>query len=92
MNTKVIIVFTMAVLGLNIVKANELYLDQEGDTATINITQDGSDNRIGTQLNPIIIYGDSVNATITQQGSNNELDIFFERFKKELNQLLDNLE
>jgi hypothetical protein len=75
MKTKVIVALVMAVLGLNIVKANELYLDQDGDTATINITQDGSDNRIGTQLNPIIIYGDSVNATITQQGSNNELDM-----------------
>ena len=75
MKTKVIVVMVMAVLGLNIVKANELYLDQDGDSATINITQDGSDNRIGTQLNPIIIYGDSVNATITQQGSNNELDM-----------------
>jgi hypothetical protein len=75
MKTKVIVLFMMMTLGLNIVKANELYLDQDGDSATINITQDGSSNRIGTQLNPIIIYGDSVNATITQQGSNNELDM-----------------
>jgi hypothetical protein len=75
MKTKVIVLFMMMTLGLNIVKANELYLDQDGDSATINITQDGSDNRIGTQLSPIIIYGSSVNATITQQGSNNELDM-----------------
>lgn len=75
MKTKVIVAMIMAVLGLNFVNANELYLDQSGDSATINITQDGSDNRIGTLLNPVIIYGDSVTATITQQGSNNELNM-----------------
>jgi hypothetical protein len=74
MKTKVIVVM-MAVLGLNFVNANELYLDQIGDSATINITQDGQDNRIGTQLNPAIIYGDAVTATINQTGSNNELDM-----------------
>ena len=75
LSSKVLAVVLMAVLGLNIVKANELYLDQSGDSATIDIIQDGSDNRIGTLLNPVIIYGDSVAATITQQGSNNELDM-----------------
>lgn len=75
MKTKVIVVMLLAVLGLNVVKANELYLDQSGDGTTINITQDGQSNRIGTQLNPIILYGDAINATITQQGSSNELDM-----------------
>jgi hypothetical protein len=75
MKTKVIVVMSLAVLGLNIVNANELYLDQIGDSATINITQDGQGNRIGTQINPIIIYGDAVNATINQIGSSNELDM-----------------
>ena len=74
MKTKVI-VFAVAMLGLNFVNANELYLDQSGDSATINITQDGQDNRIGTQLNPIIIYGDAVTATINQTGSSNELNM-----------------
>lgn len=75
MKTKAIVVMTLAVLGLNIVKANELYLDQEGDSTTITIIQDGQDNRIGTLLSPAIIYGDAVVASITQQGSNNELDM-----------------
>lgn len=75
MKTKVIVVMSLAVLGLNVVKANELYLDQSGDSSTINITQDGQDNRIGTQLNPILIYGDAVTANITQTGSSNELDM-----------------
>ena len=65
----------LCVMASSIVYANELYLDQIGDSATINITQDGQDNRIGTQLNPVIIYGDAVTATINQQGSNNELDM-----------------
>jgi len=75
MRTKVIVVMSLAVLGLNVVSANELYLDQSGDSATINITQDGQDNRIGTIINPVIIYGDAVTANITQTGSSNELDM-----------------
>lgn len=75
MKTKKIVVMLLAVLGLNVVKANELYLDQSGDGSTINITQDGQDNRIGTQLSPIILYGDAVVASVTQTGSNNELDM-----------------
>jgi hypothetical protein len=65
----------LCVTASSFVYANELYLDQIGDSATINITQDGQDNRIGTQLNPVIIYGDAVTATINQTGSNNELDM-----------------
>lgn len=75
MKTKVIVVMLLAMLGLNVVSANELYLDQSGDASTIIITQEGMDNRIGTLISPIIVYGDSVSASITQQGSSNELDM-----------------
>lgn len=75
MKFKAVVVMMLAVLGLKNAFANDLYLDQSGDSATITITQDGADNRIGEQLTPVLIYGDSVTTTITQQGSNNELDM-----------------
>ena len=35
--------------------ANEVYIEQVGSNSTVAITQDGSDNRIGTALSPTYI-------------------------------------
>lgn len=55
--------------------ANEVYIEQVGDSSTVTITQDGSDNRIGTSLSPTYIGSGSNTVTIDQIGSNNELDM-----------------
>lgn len=55
--------------------ANEVYMEQVGDNSTIAITQDGSNNRIGTALDPAYIGSGSNTVTIDQIGSANELDI-----------------
>jgi hypothetical protein len=54
--------------------ANEIYMEQSGDSSTISITQDGASNIIGTQLNPSIIGGGSNTVTIDQIGAGNELN------------------
>lgn len=56
-------------------RANDVYIEQVGDGATITITQDGSSNRIGDNGTPSIIKGDANIVTIDQIGSSNELDI-----------------
>ena len=56
-------------------QANDLYIEQVGDGATVTITQDGSSNRIGTSNTPSIFKGDANLVTIDQIGSSNELDI-----------------
>ena len=56
-------------------QANDVYIEQVGDGATITITQDGSSNRIGTSGTPSLIKGDANTVTIDQIGSSNELDI-----------------
>jgi len=53
--------------------ANEIYMEQSGDSSTIAITQDGASNIIGTQLSPAIIGGGSNTVTIDQIGAGNEL-------------------
>jgi len=56
-------------------QANDVYIEQVGDGATITITQDGSSNRIGTNGTPSLIKGDANTVTNDQIGSSNELDI-----------------
>ena len=56
-------------------QANDVYIEQVGDGATVTITQDGSSNRIGTSNTPSIFKGDANLITIDQIGSSNELDI-----------------
>jgi hypothetical protein len=55
--------------------ANEVYVEQVGSGSTVNILQEGSDNRIGTSLLPAYIGSGSNTINIDQVGSNNELDM-----------------
>lgn len=55
--------------------ANDVYIEQVGDGATVTITQDGSSNRVGSSGTPSIFKGDANLVTIDQIGSSNELDI-----------------
>lgn len=73
MKTKVIVVMLLAVLGLNVGYANELYLDQDGNGSTLEIIQDGSDNTIGSQNTPFSLNGASQDVYIKQEGSGNSL-------------------
>ena len=57
------------------VLANDVYIEQVGDGATVTITQDGSSNRIGDNGTPSIIKGDANIVTIDQIGSSNTLDV-----------------
>lgn len=73
MKTKVIVVM-LALLGLNFVNANELYLDQFGDGSTIDLLQEGNGNKIGaTQQAPFTLTGNSQTVDIKQQGDSNVL-------------------
>lgn len=66
-------VFVMAVLGFSSVYANDVYIEQVGDSSTINITQQGTGNKIGDLTNPAFIGGGSNLVAIDQIGSNNVL-------------------
>ena len=55
--------------------ANDVYIEQVGDGATVTITQDGSSNSIGSNNTPSVFKGDANLVTIDQIGSSNALDI-----------------
>jgi len=78
-------ILTLLLIGLAsaaIAADNSIYIDQSGDNATVNITQDGAGNvvrgiqGIGTgNTTPSTIYGDNNQITINQVGSNNTLSL-----------------
>ena len=56
-------------------QANEIYIEQVGSSSTINITQQGTDNRIGDAATPSYIGSGSNTVAIEQIGSTNTLDM-----------------
>jgi hypothetical protein len=68
------ILVTTVMLSLG-TQANEVYIEQVGNSSTINITQDGSDNRIGDAATPAYIGSGSNTVTIDQIGATNTLDM-----------------
>jgi hypothetical protein len=68
------ILVTAVMLSLG-AQANEVYVEQVGSSSTINITQQGTDNRIGDATTPAYIGSGSNNVTIDQIGSTNVLDM-----------------
>ena len=70
--TILIVAMMLASLG---VQANEVYIEQVGDSSTITVTQDGTGNKVGDSGtgNEAFIGGGSNVVTIDQVGSNNTL-------------------
>ena len=65
------------------VMANDIYINQSGDNADINITQDGQNNRISSKNNTVngtpnaaTFVGKNQDLTSTQTGDNNFLGLY----------------
>ena len=65
------------------VMANDIYINQSGDNADINITQDGENNRISSKNNTVngtpnaaTFVGKNQDLTSTQTGDNNFLGLY----------------
>jgi hypothetical protein len=72
---KTILIVAMMMAGIGAAWANEVYVEQIGSSSTVTITQEGSDNRIGTSQNPAYIGSGSNTVIIDQIGSTNTLDM-----------------
>jgi hypothetical protein len=68
-----VIALVMAILGVCNVYANDVYIEQVGSGSTINITQEGSGNQVGTSTTDVYIGSGSNVVTIDQVGDNNTL-------------------
>lgn len=64
----------MAILWAGLSYANEIYIDQVGDSLDLDITQTGSGNEVGDTTTDLTLDGDSMTFAITQTGDNNKID------------------
>ena len=62
-----------SILHFTPVMANDIYIEQVGDTLDLDITQDGQDNVIGTSTTDVNLDGDTMTFAITQTGSYNTI-------------------
>lgn len=53
--------------------ANDIYIEQVGDTLDLDIVQDGTNNVIGTSTTDVNLDGDDMTFSITQTGSTNSI-------------------
>lgn len=69
--------FAAAAVFLTIVTpciANDIYINQIGDSLDLDITQDGQDNQIGDSVADMTLEGDAMTFSITQTGSYNDIE------------------
>ena len=52
---------------------NSIYIEQVGDSSTINIAQKGQGNQIGTEANRVVLEGNNQNINVRQEGNNNSI-------------------
>jgi hypothetical protein len=52
---------------------NSIFIDQSGDNPTVNMTQVGSGNKVGSSTNPVYLRGINQNIVTIQQGNNNNI-------------------
>ena len=62
-NLMVMTILTTSILA-NVSFASDVYIDQAGSTTTVDITQSGSGNRIGSSGTPTTLYGDTKISTL----------------------------
>jgi len=68
-----LIVFVLSLMLGSAVWANEIYIDQIGDSLDLDITQDGQDNQFGDSTTDATLSGANMTVAITQTGSYNDI-------------------
>ena len=72
---RMVLPFLVGLLWTTATLASDVYIDQAGSTTTIDITQTGSGNTVGSSGTASTIIGDNSNIDLVQTGSNNTADI-----------------
>jgi len=69
--TTAVLLFLMATIGNSY--ANDIYIDQVGDSLDLDIVQDGTGNVIGTSTTDVTLEGANMTFSITQTGNSNTI-------------------
>ena len=74
-NNRLYIMATLLIMIGNGSYASDIYIEQAGSNATIDITQTGTGNTVGSSINMTTLSGDGVDVDIVQTGDSNAIDI-----------------
>ena len=76
-NNKLLVMIAVGatLVGSTAIWASDVYIDQAGSTTTIDITQTGAGNTVGSSGTASTIIGDNTDIDVTQTGANNTADI-----------------
>jgi hypothetical protein len=72
---KISLALLVSLLGTTAAWASDVYIDQAGSTTTIDITQTGSGNTVGSSGTASTIIGSNTDIDVTQTGASNTADI-----------------
>jgi len=72
---KISLALLVSLLGTTAAWASDVYIDQAGSTSTIDITQTGDGNTVGSAGTASTITGDNSDVDITQTGATNIADV-----------------
>jgi hypothetical protein len=64
-----------AAAALSSVTTNQVFIDQSGSNPTINITQQGAGNSMGTLVRPVYLRGADQSIVAIQEGNNNQISL-----------------
>ena len=71
-----ILIGMLVLVGISsTVLASDVYLEQAGSSATIDITQTGDGNRVGTSTEATTLQGGNADVDILQEGTSNTIDV-----------------
>ena len=71
----IVLILLTTLFGATAAWASDVYIDQAGSTTTIDITQTGDGNTVGSSGTPSTIIGDNTDVDIKQTGDLNTADI-----------------
>jgi hypothetical protein len=72
---QLIVSATLGAVIVGTAHAADVYIEQAGSSSTIDITQTGDGNRVGSVTEATTIMGSNTDIDITQTGSSNEFDL-----------------
>ena len=72
---KISLALLVSLLGTTAAWASDVYIDQAGSTTTIDITQTGDGNTVGSSGTASTIIGSNSDIDVTQTGASNTADI-----------------
>lgn len=77
MKLKTIVASSLFILGLGLISpayANDIYIQQSGNDLDLDVTQDGTNNVLGTNTTGVLLQGNDMTFSVSQVGDTNVIE------------------